>query len=213
MLCLVTDRFTSRLPLPEAVARAVRGGADWIQVRERGLEGQALLELVEALARAAREAAEEKGREVRVIVNRRIDIALAAGADGAHLGGDALPPSEARALLGNRLVGVSAHASAEVAEAARAGADYAHLAPIFPPLSKAVARPPLGSGALREAARAGIPVLAQGGIEARTAGEAIAAGAAGVAVTGTLLAARDPEGAARALRAVLDATTRPEPTA
>jgi thiamine-phosphate pyrophosphorylase len=137
----------------------------------------------------------------RVLVNRRIDVALAAGADGAHLGFDALPLAEARALLGaNALLGVSAHGAHEVAAAARAGASYAHLAPIFAPYSKPASRAPLGLAALREAARVGIPVLAQGGIDAARAAACLAAGAAGVAVTGELCAAADPERAARELR-------------
>jgi thiamine-phosphate pyrophosphorylase len=179
---------------------------DRVQVRERGLPGRALLELVDALARAARRAAALRGGAVEIVVNRRIDVALAAGADGVHLGFDALDAARARALLGpSRLVGVSAHTGAELAAAARAGASYAQLAPIFTPLSKPASRPPLGLAALAAARGAGIPVLAQGGIGAVQAGAAVAAGAAGVAVTGAVLGAADPFEAACALRRALDA--------
>src|SRR5690606_2600984 len=106
---------------------------DWLQLRDRSLSGRALLAWVDAASAAAR-AAVGPGRRVAILVNRRIDVALAAGTDGVHLGFDALGPEEARALLGpGRLVGVSAHAPAELAAAAAAGADYAHLAPIFAP--------------------------------------------------------------------------------
>ncbi|HEY8122334.1 MAG TPA: thiamine phosphate synthase [Myxococcota bacterium] len=205
-LCLVTDRRSARSPLPSLVAAAVRGGVDWVQVREKDLDGAALLALVREIAASARAV----NPAVRVIVNRRIDVALAAGASGAQLGFDALPPREARALLGARaLIGASAHDHAEVLAAARAGADYALLAPIFAPFSKPQSREPLGLGVLREACeRASIPVLAQGGIDAQRAGACIAAGAAGVAVTGEICSAADPERAARALRAALDAATR-----
>jgi thiamine-phosphate diphosphorylase len=179
-----------------------------VQVREKDLDGAPLLALVREIAAAAR--AESPG--VRVIVNRRVDVALAAGADGVHLGFDALPIAEVRALLaggtrvgGAALLGVSTHGAHELAAAASAGASYAHLAPIFAPYSKPASRAPLGLEALAAAAGAGIPVLAQGGIDARRAGDCVRAGAAGIAVTGELCAAGDPERAARALREVLDA--------
>jgi thiamine-phosphate pyrophosphorylase len=202
ILCFVTDRASARgAKLAEIAAAAVRGGADWVQVREKDLDGAALLALVREIQRAVR----AQDPEARVIVNRRVDVALAAGADGAHLGFDALPLPEARALLGSSaLIGVSVHAPLEVRAAEREGASYAHLAPIFAPYSKPASRAPLGVEAITAAARAGIPVLAQGGIDAQRAGACIRAGAAGVAVTGELCAARDPEHAARALRAALD---------
>ena len=181
-----------------------------MQLRERQLAGRALLELAAELAAAARRAAAARGGTVRIVVNRRIDVALALGLDGVHLGFDALDPARARALLGTgRLVGVSAHAASEVAAAAHGGASYAHLAPIFAPLSKASERAPLGLAALGAARHAGIPVLAQGGLDASNAGAAIASGAAGIAVTGAVLGAADPGAAARRLREALDAAAEP----
>ncbi len=130
-----------------------------------------------------------------------------------HLGFDALPVREARRLLGaEALVGVSTHAPAEVDDAAQAGASYALLAPIFAPLSKAATRPPLGPAALAEAARAGIPVLAQGGCDASNAAALVAAGAAGVAVTGAILLADDPAAGAAELRRALDEGRTAQPT-
>ncbi len=191
----------------EAVAEAVRDGVDWIQLRERALCDRALYEWVAALGRALRQAAAESGRPVRIVVNRRVDVALASGADGAHLGFDAMTVAQARQLLGRQaLVGVSAHAVEEVERAAAEGASYAHLAPIYAPNSKAATRPPLGLETLARAARAGLPVLAQGGIDARLARDVVEAGAAGVAVTGAIVQAADPRAATRALREALDAT-------
>lgn len=202
ILCFVTDRRVARGELPEIAAAAVRGGADWVQVREKDLAGAALLALVRAILVAVRAA----NPLARVLVNRRIDVALAAGADGAQLGFDALPLAEARALLGpSALLGVSAHAADEVARAAAAGANYAQLAPIFAPYSKPASRAPLGVAALAAAAQLGIRVLAQGGIDAQRVASCLRAGAAGVAVTGEICAASDPERAARALREALDA--------
>lgn len=197
------DRAAARRPLLEAVADAVRAGVDWVQVRDRGLEGAALLEHADAVAGAARRAAAETGRKVRILVNRRADVALAAGADGVHLGFDAVAPETARRLLGpDALLGISAHAPAEV-RGAPAEVDYAHLAPIFAPISKAPVREPLGLGALAEAT-GGPALLAQGGIDPERAARAREAGAAGVAVTGAILMADDPGAAAAALREALD---------
>jgi thiamine-phosphate pyrophosphorylase len=187
------------------VAAAVRAGVDWVQVRERNLEGAALLEFADALSAAARRAATERGAGVRIIVNRRADVALAIAADGVHLGFDAMDATTARELLGpDALVGVSAHSAEEVREAEAAGASYAHLAPVFPPLSKAPSREPCGLGGLAASAAGRVPVLAQGGIDAANAREALSAGAAGVAVTGAILMAEDPGAAAAALRQALD---------
>jgi len=194
------------------VAAAVRAGVDWVQVRERALEGRELLEHALRVAEAARAAARERGGRVRVIVNRRADAALAAGADGVHLGFDGMPAATARALLGaEALVGVSCHAAAEI-EAADPAASYAQLAPVFAPLSKPAARPALGLAALAAAcAVARLPVLAQGGLDPERAAAAVAAGAAGVAVTGAILMAPDPGAATAALRRALDAAARPLP--
>ncbi len=205
------DCSAARGDLLQGLAEAVAGGVDWVQIRERGLGDAELLAFAAAAAGAARDAAARAGHALRVIVNRRVDVALAIGAEGVHLGFDAVDTEVARQLLGpDALLGVSCHSPEEVHAAAGAsGADYAHLAPIFPPLSKAASRPALGLGALRAAAGAR-PVLAQGGVEASNAGACLEAGAAGIAVTGAVLMADDPGAAAAALRGALDsAASRP----
>ena len=195
------DQGTPPDATPARVAAAVRGGVDWIQIRERTLEGGALLALVEAVAAAARDAA--RGRPLRVLVNRRLDVALAAGVDGIHLGHDAMPPGVARRLLPPpAFVGLSTHAASEALAAREV--DYVQLAPIFAPLSKPAERPALGLAALATAAAGPLPVLAQGGIDAHGAAAARAAGAAGVAVTGAIWLASDPFAAAARLREALD---------
>jgi thiamine-phosphate pyrophosphorylase len=200
----VIDRTIARQPLEVTLEGAVAGGVDWIQIRERDLDTGALLALAEEVRAAARRGA--PSRTVCVIVNRRIDLALALPAEGVHLGFDALAADEARGLLGEHaLIGVSAHSPEELAEVAAAGASYAHLAPLYAPLSKQSTRTPLGLPAISEAARYGVPILAQGGITAARCPEVLAAGAAGVAVTGSILAARDPAEAAGELRRALDA--------
>jgi thiamine-phosphate pyrophosphorylase len=166
---------------------------------------------------------------VEIFVNRRIDIALALGANGVQLGFDAVDPQTARRLLGtdaqieanarigsngkieaNVKIGISAHHPDEI-RTAPPGVDCAQLAPIFQPLSKPHAGPYLGVRAVAEAARYGIPVIAQGGITAANATAIAAAGAAGIAVTGAILSAPDPAGATRALRAAQAAAPRNQP--
>jgi thiamine-phosphate pyrophosphorylase len=225
ILCLVVDRATCLLPAADAVREAVRGGVDWVQIRERELEGGELLAWSESLTRAAIEGASDGGHAVAVVVNKRVDIALALAryeaVRGVHLGFDAVAPPDARGLLGaGAWIGVSTHSPDEVAQLARSGSSrsgasrsgpsgsgevsYAHLAPIFSPLSKAASRPPLGLAMLAQASRSGLAVLAQGGIEPGNARLAVDAGAAGIAVTGSILQSRDPRAAARSLRAALD---------
>jgi thiamine-phosphate diphosphorylase len=194
----VLDRAAVEGVSSERLTAVLAQGVDLVQLREREVPGGALL----SLARGLREAVRRAGGAIALVVNRRADVALAAGADGVHLGFDGLAPRDARELLGPAAwVGVSCHAPAEVAAAE--GASYAHLAPIFEPLSKPAARAPLGAPAL--AACAGRPVLAQGGITADNAGACLAAGAAGVAVTGAIWNAADPAAAAARLRRALDA--------
>lgn len=187
----------------------MRGGVDWLQIRERELESAELLSWSRSLAGAAERGRRASGRPLAIIVNRRVDIALAMRAGGVHLGFDALAPQDARAVFAaagrSATIGVSAHHPDEVAAAAREGADYAHLAPIFAPRSKASSRPPLGAKALERARAHGLPVLAQGGIDASVCREVLAAGAGGIAVTGAILMADDPEVAAAELRRALDA--------
>jgi thiamine-phosphate pyrophosphorylase len=201
VLCLVTDRRSARGALVDAVAAAVAAGVDWVQVREKDLDGAALLSLTLQLVDAARDADER----VRILVNRRIDVALAARADGVHLGFDALRPEAARQLLGpNALIGIATHAPDEISQETRETLSYAQLAPVFAPLSKPSGRAALGLAALSRAARQGTPLLAQGGIDASNAAACLDAGAAGVAVTGAILGSSDPGAAAVALRSALD---------
>jgi thiamine-phosphate pyrophosphorylase len=187
------------------VQAAVTSGVDWVQIRERELEGAPLLALAEEVAAAVRRGARARKEEVRVLINRRIDVAAALPASGVHLGFDAMPPRAARHLLGPQAwLGLATHTPEEAVGAGHLGVDYVHLAPVFAPLSKRTERPPLGAAALRRAAAGRLPVLAQGGIDAGNAAQAIAAGAAGVAVTGAVLLSEDPGRAAQELRAALD---------
>ncbi len=211
ILCLVVDRGAVHGDLTRCVAAAVGAGVDWVQIRERDLEGAALLAHAEEINRAARQAAAQRGGRVEIFVNRRIDIALALGANGVQLGFDAVDPQTARRLLGtDAKIGISAHHPDEI-RAAPPGVDCAQLAPIFQPLSKPREGPYLGLRAVAEAAGCDIPVIAQGGITPANATAIAAAGAAGIAVTGAILSAPDPAAATQALRAALAAAPRSRP--
>lgn len=192
---LVTDRAqTAGRPLLDVVAAALRGGVGAVQLRERDLPARELLALATALRALTRAAG------AALLINDRIDIALACDADGVHLPGQSFTVAEARALLGpGRLIGVSTHASAELAAAA--GADFAVFGPLHDTPSKRAYGPPLGLDALR-AARAATarPLFAIGGIDPPRAAAARQAGADGVAVIRAILAADDPAAAAAALR-------------
>jgi len=146
-----------------------------VQLREPDLTGRALFQL----GRRLREATQAAG--IALIVNDRLDLALALGADGAHLGRRSVSVADARAVLGPRIwVSVACHAVSEVSRAADAGADAALLSPIFPSPGKG---PPLGVDALRSASAApgALPVIALGGIDEARAGACFGAGAQGVA--------------------------------
>jgi thiamine-phosphate pyrophosphorylase len=134
----------------------------------------------------------------KLLINDRVDIALAAGADGVHLGVASIPPAEARRLLGSgRLIGCSTHSEEQLAAAEAGGADFVTFGPVYATPSKAPYGPPVGVEALRRAcAAAGIPVFALGGVGPRNVGEVIAAGADGIAAISAVLAAEDPGTAA-----------------
>jgi thiamine-phosphate pyrophosphorylase len=191
-LILVTDRrATGGRDLLEVVAAALDAGLPAVQLRDKDLPGRPLLALAERLrAATARTGA-------LLFVNDRVDVAIAVGADGVHLGHGALPAAVARRLLPRGAgVGVSIHAPGEATE----DADFAFFGPVWDTPGKTAA----GPARLAEAvAAAAVPVLAVGGVTAERVPAVHAAGAAGVAVIRAILAADDPAAATRALVAAL----------
>ena len=194
-LVLVTDRrATEGRDLVRVVEAALDAGLPAVQLREKDLPGRPLLALAEQLrAATARTGA-------LLLVNDRIDVALAAGADGVHLGGGSVPVEVARRLVGpDAVIGVSTHAPGEVP----AGADFAFFGPVW----ETPGKEPVGPERLAAAVRAArVPVLAIGGVTAARLPAVEAAGAAGAAVIRAILAAPD---AARATRELLAALGRP----
>jgi thiamine-phosphate pyrophosphorylase len=180
---------------------ALDGGATVIQLRDKTASTRTLVEEGLALRALTRE------RGALLIVNDRVDVALAVEADGAHVGQDDLPVTVARRLLGpERILGVSAASIGEAEEAVAGGADYLGVGPIFPSLGKPDAGPATGVALLTELARRyTLPLVAIGGITAENAAETLRAGACGVAVITAIVAADDITAATRSLRAAIDA--------
>lgn len=200
-LYLVTDERLSRgRPSVEIVRAAIKGGIDAVQLRGKELS---LREQV-ALGRELRAITREAG--VLFIVNDRADLAIALDADGVHVGQDDLPADLARRVVGpDRIVGVSA-ATVEEARIARAmGADYIGVGAIYGTATKLDAGAAIGTAAIGPLTSLGLPIVGIGGIGAGNAAEVIVAGAAGVAVVSAIVAADDPEAAARALRQIIAA--------
>ncbi len=200
-LYLITDRTrTAGRPLLDVVEQALHGGVDAVQVREKDLPASELVDLAQDL----RELCRRYG--ARLLINDRVDVALAVGADGVHLPVDSFSPGEARQLLGpNAVIGASTHNLAEARAAVAGGADFIVFGPVFDTPSKRAFGPPVGLEALAEVARAcAAPVLAVGGVTADRIASVRRCGAQGIAVIGAILEARDPRAAARELRAALE---------
>lgn len=199
-LYLVADvNYAMGRALVSVVEEAVRGGATMVQLRAKGLETREFLELATRMASAL------KRRSIPLIINDRMDIALACRADGVHLGQDDMPPDMARKLLGkSRIIGVSVNTLKEAREAERLGADYVGLGPIYPTSTKDTDLPVLGpEGIRRIRKKIGIPIVAIGGINAGNAADVMKAGAAGVAVVSAILGSPDACKAAADLKARL----------
>lgn len=182
--------------LERALEPALRGGADLFQLRDKRAPDDELLRTAER-ARALCAA-----HGALFVVNDRPDLAVAAGADGVHVGQDDMAVAAARAIVGDDLlVGLSTHSPAQIDTAA--GADYLGVGPVHATPTKA-GRPAVGAELVRHAAaRATVPFFAIGGIDAQTLPAVVAAGATRVSVVRAICDAPDPEAAARALRAAL----------
>jgi len=192
---LVADPAQSARPIEDIVAQALDGGATCVQLRAKSMTDREAI----AIARRLRDRCRRFG--ALFVVNDRVDIALAAGADGAHLGVDDLPIEDARRLGGPEFViGYSPETDEQAAKAARLGADYLGVGPVFGTASKADAGEPIGLESLRRRVTiSGVPVVGIGGVTARNAGQVIDSGAAGVAVMSAILGASNPRQATEKL--------------
>jgi thiamine-phosphate pyrophosphorylase len=191
--------------LADLARRVAEGGATLVQLRDKKCDTRQMVEVARAIKAALAPHA------IPFVVNDRIDVALAARADGVHIGPDDMSAEDARALLGpDAIIGVSIK-SVEAAEAAPVGlVNYAGVGGVYATLSKEQTSPPIGPEGLSRIADAlrrhapQLPIVGIAGIDAGNAGQVIAAGADGVAVISALSLAADPTVAARALRDIVD---------
>jgi len=222
LLCYVTHRHglpvanpaDSIEALTRKIAEVAAAGIDWVQIREKDLPARELASLTRQALRIAAKSSAESSSATRVLVNDRLDVAIAERASGVHLGEKSLPVAEAKRLVESAqrklavdpsfLIGVSCH-SLEAAKAAeRDGADYIFFGPVFPTPSKQQFGPPQGIQSLQQVCRTvSVPVLAIGGVTLDNAASCIHAGAAGVAAIRLFQDALDPISAVDRLRQVV----------
>jgi thiamine-phosphate pyrophosphorylase len=201
-LCLVTDRtLVAGGDVVPVVAECLAAGLPAVQVREKDLGAAELAALCRRLLPLVR------ARGATLVVNDRVDVALAVGADAVQRTGVSLTVPDIRTVAGNRLrIGVSVHSLEEARAAARDGADWVLFGPVYDTPSKRRYGPPQGLARLAEVANAvSLPVIAIGGITADRVGEVVGAGARGVAVISAILGAPAP---GQATRTFLDALAK-----
>ncbi|MFL6235775.1 MAG: thiamine phosphate synthase [Thermoanaerobaculia bacterium] len=196
-LLAISDRASLAVPMAEWLGALGRAGIGAVQIREKDLDDRDLYDL----ARLARTALPPPAR---LLVNGRLDVALAAGADGVHLPADGVPVRALRARFGrfdgrNVLIGRSTHTVEEVERARDEGADYVTFGPVFATPGKG---PPVGLEGLARAAAAGVPVFALGGVTLERFGDLAGAGAAGVAAIRLFQSMQNLTEVARAAREV-----------
>ena len=200
-LYVVTDAALSKgLSHFQIAERAVRGGANVLQLRDKSLAGRRLLETALKMKKITKKAG------ALFIVNDRLDVALASGADGVHLGQDDLPLEDAMRLVPKGFIlGITVHNVEEAVTAQKDGASYLGLSPIFLTGSKDDAGAACGIQMIKEVKKkVSIPVVGIGGINATNAREVLSAGADGIAVISAVVGQIDVEKAARVLRDLVD---------
>lgn len=199
-LYLITDRKqVAGGDLCRALESALRGGVRAVQLREKDLSGRELYEL------ACRVRILTSRYGAKLLINDRLDTALAVGADGVHLGESSMPVERVREIAGEgMLIGVSCHALPGALAAREGGADFITFSPVYYTPSKAGYGEPVGPECLAEACRRlDIPVFALGGIKPENVRAVLDRGASGIALISAILAAGDPEGAAREMLELL----------
>lgn len=196
LYAIIDNTLAPHLPHPELAERVLKGEARIIQLRVKPsvpvsgkstLSDRELLETAKAIRNITRQ------HKASFIINDRADIALAAEADGLHLGQNDLPLSEARRILGkNKVIGISTHNLKEAERAEREGADYLGFGPVFSTETKEEGLPPRGIESLKQVVAAiKLPIIAIGGINEKNIKEVIRTGAAGAAIISSITTAKD----------------------
>ncbi len=186
-LYLITDRNVATKPLPEAVRLALEGGVKAVQLREKDLPVRELLSLAQELRAITREFG------AKLFINDRVDVAVAVEADGVHLGGNSMPVSAVRKIVGmDMLIGVSTHNLDEAKAAEAGGADFITFGPIFETPSKSKYGIPVGVIAIRSIKNeVAVPIFAIGGINSGNILQVMSAGAEGVAMISAIMTAEN----------------------
>lgn len=203
-LYLVTDRELSLgRSLEFIVAEAIAGGVTLVQLREKDCSTGAFIALAERLLAITRPAG------VPLIVNDRVDVALAVDADGVHVGQSDMPPDMARRLIGpDKILGLSVETIAQAEAAEKLAVDYLGVSPVFLTATKPDATQALGLEGLREIRRISRhPLVAIGGMNHQTAAATMAAGADGLAVVSAICSAADPRAATVSLKNIITGKT------
>lgn len=196
-LYLVTDRLAAKgRDAKSVIAAALKGGVTMIQVREKNSSAREFM----AFAETVKELASPYG--VPVIINDRVDVAVAVRADGVHLGQSDIPCEVARAMLGREsIIGLSVEKMAQIPEANSLSVDYIGVSPVFATPTKTDTAEPFGLAGLSQAVKlSGHPVVAIGGVNIETAPGILACGVDGLAVVSAIMGAGDPQVAASALK-------------
>lgn len=194
-LVLITDRNHCKQPFIDTISLALKGGIKTVQLREKGLATHELYSLACELRKITSDF------KANLIINDRVDIALAVEADGVHLGWQSLPFGIVRELLGfEKLIGVSTHNRQEALQAQSCGADYITFGPIFDTPSKAGLLKPTGVEEIRKLKNEiDLPIVALGGINEKNVETVLDEGADGIAVISNIMQAENPEDVARCL--------------
>jgi len=203
-LVVITDtRIQWRHTHEQLAELACSGGAHVIQLRDKQLPDEEFARVAERVLAICR------AHEAQLIINDRVHLARAVGADGVHVGRDDIRVQDARVVLGTwAVIGTSAANAAEAQQAHRAGADYVGVGHVFATSSKQKAGQPIGLAVLEDATRnTSRPVIAIGGINAENAADVMRAGAHGIAVISAVCAAGDPRAATARLREIVDANS------
>lgn len=199
---VITEEFCAGRPALDILSACLDAGVRLVQLREKSLEDR------ELFLRAEQFREKTAAAGAMLIIDDRLDVALATGADGVHLGQQDLPVAAARRIAPDLIIGASTHSPEQAAAAQDAGASYVNIGPIFPTDTKAVSAGPLGPEMIaRVAPLLRIPFTCMGGIKTHNIAEVVRRGAQHVAVVTAVTAAPDVRAAVAALRAAIGANT------
>ncbi|MGZ2256585.1 thiamine phosphate synthase [Roseobacter sp. A03A-229] len=203
-LYLVTDpELCARTGLAETVTAAVEGGVSFVQLRDKTASSAHRIELAKALKEVL------AGTGIPLVVNDDLDAAIAADADGVHLGQEDISPAKARARLGpDKIIGLSCESAQDVRAADPGAVDYLGIGTVFATATKADHKPVIGFSGLQElCALSSLPTVAIGGLKAQHAAQVLAAGADGIAVVSAICGQPDPRAAAHRIHVQLQEST------